>query len=242
VTLTACLVIFAVSYGVFRRVSGISTEIGEQRTVVLVDGTALQLNTNSRVLVRYDNHRRQVILKSGEAYFNVAKPEARPFIVVAGDRKVIARGTSFLVRREESVDIPLTVTLIEGRVAVAPAGSADVLPPKSTADVTVMTPGERARFRRAGPPAMDTPTLQTVMSWRSGQLFFKGMPLRAAVAEINRYSQMQIAIAFPAEAAAKISVDGSFRAGDSSSFARAVADSNHLRLVEHDNELVLESM
>jgi transmembrane sensor len=240
VILTACLVILVGSYAVFCRVSGISTEIGEQRTVILADGTTLQLNTNSRVLVRYDKHVRRVILKSGEAYFNVVKSEPRPFIVVAGDRKVIAIGTSFLVRRGERVDIPLTVTLIEGRVAVSPVGSGDVLPPKSTADVTVMTTGERARFSRSGPPAVDKPLLQTVTSWRSGRLFFKGTPLREAVAEINRYSQMQIEAAFPE--AENIRVDGSFWPGDSSSFAHSIADSNHLRLLTHENELVLESM
>ena len=40
-----------------------------------------------------------------------------PFVVSAGGRDVVARGTSFLVRREEH---SVAVTLVEGRVTVSP--------------------------------------------------------------------------------------------------------------------------
>ena len=237
-----CLVILVVSYTAYRRVSGISTEIGEQRTVSLDDGSILQLNTNSRVLVRYDREARRVILKSGEAYFDVVKQgpkERRPFIVIAGDRKVIAMGTSFLVRRDESVDIPLTVTLIDGRVAVSSAGSANMLPPKSTANVTLVAGGQRARFHRAGPPAFDAPTADSVKGWTSGHLIFKRTPLREAVAEVNRYNQTRITVAVPDEAAKNIRVSGAFLVGDSSSFASVVADSNNMQVIPRGEDLVL---
>jgi transmembrane sensor len=240
VIVTACLVISVVSHEVFRRVPDISTAIGERRSVTLPDGTAVQLNTSSRVLIQYDKQARRVILETGEVYFNVAKSEPRPFIVVAGDRKVIATGTSFVVRREESVDIPLTVSLIEGRVAVAPASSANVVPLESSADVTVMSAGQRARFRRAGPPTMDTPPLETVPGWTSGLLNFDSTPLPEAVAEVNRYSQTQIVISFPEEQAAKISVNGLFQTEDPLGFARTIAASEHLNLVPHGTELLLE--
>jgi ferric-dicitrate binding protein FerR (iron transport regulator) len=57
----------------------------------------------------------------GEAFFNVVKHQPRPFVVMAGDRKVIAVGTSFVVRREDSSGSGFAVTLVEGRVAVEPS-------------------------------------------------------------------------------------------------------------------------
>lgn len=242
IAVAVCLIL-VVGYAVYRRASDITTKIGERRTVTLADGSIVQLNTNSCVVIRYDSGVRKVILNSGEVYVQVAKQEPkepRPFIVTAGDRKVIATGTSFLVRRDESVDNPLTVTLVDGRVAVAPAGSENTLPAKSSADITVMSKGQRARFHRAGPPTVDTPVVDSVKAWTTGYLVFNRTPLREAVAEINRYSQIQLVVALSAKEAASISVNGSYLAGDSSSFAKAVAPPNNLNVVPRSGDLVLE--
>lgn len=131
----------------------VTTVIGEQRTLNLQDGTRIELNTSTRLIVRYDKSTRLVELKSGEAYFSVAH-EYRPFVVIAGDRKVIAVGTSFTVRREKSADA-MTVTLIEGRVAVAPTSAPDVLPKQSLNDITVLNAGERIRIRPHAAAAVD---------------------------------------------------------------------------------------
>src|SRR3546814_17114732 len=56
-----------------------------------------------------------IALKSGEAWFQVAKDRARPFVVEIGDVRVRAVGTAFSVRREaHGVDVQGT----EGVVGV----------------------------------------------------------------------------------------------------------------------------
>jgi len=40
--------------------------------------------------VQYDERTRRVVLRGGEAYFDVVKDIRRPFIVVAGSREIIA--------------------------------------------------------------------------------------------------------------------------------------------------------
>src|ERR1700693_1041322 len=112
----------------FLRDPTLITGPGEQRTVELSDGTQVSLNANSRVVVQYDDRVRKVTLTSGEALFNVTKHQPRPFVVVIGDRKVIAMGTSFVVRREEPAGSAFAVTLVEGRVAIEPISWPDVLP------------------------------------------------------------------------------------------------------------------
>jgi len=84
------------------RETTLTTRAAEQRTVELSDGTQVSLNANSRLSVQYDNQVRRVTLAQGEALFNVIKHQSRPFVVIVGDRKVIAMGTSFLVRREQA--------------------------------------------------------------------------------------------------------------------------------------------
>jgi len=87
------------------------TAVGEQRAILLSDGSRLTLNTNTRLAVDYGEKLRRIRLVHGEAMFEVAKNPHRPFIVQTETEQVRALGTTFIVRNDaERVD----VTLIEG--------------------------------------------------------------------------------------------------------------------------------
>ena len=96
-------------------VQGYATGIGERRVVALADGSHLSLDADTEVQVRMERHRRVLTLVRGRAKFDVAKDPLRPFSVAAGDRLVIATGTSFSV---ELLAQQVHVVLYEGRVAV----------------------------------------------------------------------------------------------------------------------------
>ena len=213
-----------------------ATSIGEQKTLNLQDGTRIELNTDTRLVVHYDATTRVVELKSGEAYFSVAH-EPRPFVVMAGNRKVIAMGTSFTVRRDQSADAT-TVTLIEGRVAVAPAGAPNAVPKEPIAQVTVLSAGERLQIRRHAAVAIDNPSMDRVTGWMRGQLIFDHTPLSEAVQELNRYSRLRLRLTAPETA--QIPVSGTLRVSDALSFAHAAADTYNLRLVRRGDEITLQ--
>lgn len=97
-----------------------TTDIGEQRTIALVDGSSVELNARTKIKVRYSDQRRTIELLQGQALFRVAKDPNRPFIVDSNGTHVRAVGTQFDVYRK--VDGTL-VTVVEGRVAVIPASS-----------------------------------------------------------------------------------------------------------------------
>ena len=104
--------------GVLPSVSGngvYETRIGERNTITLLDGSVIELNTNSRVQVNYDDTRRAVALMQGEAHFEVSKDPERPFEVGAGGGLVRAIGTAFVVRLKQEA---LQVTVTEGKVAL----------------------------------------------------------------------------------------------------------------------------
>jgi transmembrane sensor len=218
--------------------SGVATAVGEQRTLNLEDGTRVELNTDSRLMVQYNHDTRTVVLESGEAYFQVAH-ERRPFMVIAGDRKIVALGTAFTVRRDQASDDELTVTLIEGRVAVAPAASNNAPASEPGSAVTVLNAGQRLRARPHVRPTVETASVEKATGWMRGQLIFDHTPLGEAAAEFSRYNKIKVTVASP-EAAA-IPIGGIFRIGDSRSFARAVAASYDLKITVHGDELVLES-
>lgn len=237
VAVVLCLAGGGLTLQYFRH-STVNTVVGEQRTLNLEDGTRVELNTNSHLVVKYDRSARTVVLTAGEAYFQVAH-EQRPFIVIAGERKVLALGTTFTVRRDDTADNPLTVTLIEGRVAVAPVETTSTSASAPPPQVQILNPGERLRVRKHSRPTVDSPPMDKVTGWMRGQLIFDHTPLSEAVAEFNRYSSIKIAVASP-EAAA-IPVGGIFRISDSKSFARAVAETYNLHLTLRGNEVVLDN-
>jgi transmembrane sensor len=236
--LTAMIATAAVIVGVsFVWGDALVTGPGEQKTVDLADGSQITLDANSRVVIHYDDHMRQVILTRGEAFFSVAKHQSRPFVVAAGSRKIIAMGTSFEVRRESSEDSAFAVTLIEGRVAIEPIGWPNMLPPVSGAGITLLTSGQRLRFSAEATQPVDQPPLDRVTAWRRGQLIFEDASLREAAQEFNRYGKRKLRI--EGVAAQSFRVGGVFKIGDVETFARAMANTYPLRVEERGRDLIL---
>jgi transmembrane sensor len=207
----------------FLHTDDLSTAIGEQRTLTLQDGTRVYLNTNSRAVVHFDRQARRVVLEKGEALFEVAENPTRPFIVSAGDRQVRALGTAFIVRREPA---ELAVTLVEGKVSVAPSSGGSTLhsePVTAAAATEVLTlnPGQRVTFATGHAPQLDRPPMERVSAWRRGQVSLDNTTLADAIVEMNRYNRIQLVVHDPQVALIRIS--GVFRAGDTENFVQALA-------------------
>jgi transmembrane sensor len=111
-----------------------TTAIGEQRSLVFADGSTVEMNSKSKIQVRYSRRERAVDLLEGQALFHVAKDHARPFIVSAQGTWVRAVGTQFDVYERRSGTV---VTVLEGQVAVltpaATGNSGTAEPPTSLA-------------------------------------------------------------------------------------------------------------
>jgi transmembrane sensor len=232
------------------------TSAAEQRTVELVDGTQVTLNANTRVRLQYDDRLRKVTLSRGEAFFHVAKLASKPFVVVAGNRKVIALGTSFLVRCEDPNGSRFAVTLIEGRVAVEPIEGPDLMPDHVAADeaaqrapdagihgtssdalnLKVLNRGERLRYAGDAPGVVDAPSIDKITAWQRGLLIFDNASLSDAAAEFNRYGSLKISVT---GAAANLRVSGVFRLGDALSFAQAMSLGYGLNVVKRSEDIIV---
>jgi transmembrane sensor len=221
----------------FLRDDTLATGPSEQRIVDLSDGSQVTLNANSRVVVQFDEGVRKITLKRGEALFDVAKDRARPFVVIAGDRKVIAVGTSFEVRREEPTGSTFAVTLMEGRVAIEPISWPNALPSAAAGGVKLLNPGQRLRFTGERNETLDSPSIEKVTAWRRGELIFDDASLSDAAAEFNRYGTRRLAIEGPA--ARTLRVGGVFGIRDPYSFAQSMASTYHLRIIARGNTIIL---
>lgn len=192
----------------------LQTAIGERSVVTLSDGSVVTLDTGSRLSVAYREHRREVTLLSGQAFFRVAKEPARPFVVVAGSREIVAVGTEFNVRLAND----LRVTLLEGQVNVR---SKEHSAGGQRFSVAKLSAGEQFVATSNGAVSITRANTSSVASWQQGRVDFDNTPLRDAVAEMNRYSKRPIIIADPA--LHEIRISGSFTTGQSELFAQSLA-------------------
>ena len=95
----------------------------ELKDVVLADGSRIKLNRGSRLAIikgAYNKEKREVWLEEGEAFFEVSKDPARPFVVHSGDLKVVVRGTEFNVKAYHKLS-RYTVSVRKGKVEVGTA-------------------------------------------------------------------------------------------------------------------------
>lgn len=199
------------------------TRVGEQRTAALDDGSRVSLNTDSQVTVKFARDEREVSLDRGEAVFDVAHDAARPFVVLAGDERIKALGTSFIVRRDGD---RVRVTLLTGKVEVTRKGRA----------LAVLSPGERLSATPDAVPLLDRPLLDSITAWRHGELRFRDTPLSEAVSEVNRYGGKRVIV--NDARLASLPISGVFATANPTEFAAAVAQLHGLR-VQPEGEAVL---
>ena len=245
VVLAACVLLFQD----WSRQGSYTTAVGEQRSVVLDDGTRMLLNTNTQVRVSMRPDQRTVDVGGGEALFEVAKDASRPFVVRVAGSEVVAVGTAFAVRfigsSKEANE--LAVTLIEGKVTVQPAKErrADGLAP---AKLLTLQPGDRLQIDHGasgshGPvvSSVDRPNVEQVIAWKRSEAVFQDAPLADAVSEMNRYSRTPVVL-LGSLPAAGLRVSGVFRTGDTAKFARAVAALHGLAVRENGGRFELENV
>ena len=209
------------------------TRRGEQRQLILDDGSRLMLDTDTRIHVRYSDAERRLTLERGRAYFKVAKDTSRPFRVFVGDDEVRALGTAFDVRKDRG---GARVTLEEGVVAVYRADSPR--PQGVRTPSAILKPGEQASIAGPEPVRVATVDLEREQAWRYGRLVLDEAPLAEAIADLNRYGGRQVVLADPALAGVKVS--GVFHTRDPDAFVEAITAALPVRLAEETSrELVL---
>jgi transmembrane sensor len=209
------------------------TRKGQQRQVLLSDGSQLMLDTDTQLRTSFSEAERRVVLERGQAHFKVAKDAARPFRVFVGGDEVRAVGTAFDVRKDGN---GAKVTLEEGIVAVYRDAAPRVNGVRQPA--AVLAPGQQARLSKAEPVRVASVDLAREQAWRYGRLAFDSTPLGEAVEDINRYGGRQVVLADPA--LADIRVSGVFHTTDPDAFVEAITAAFPVKLAsESSSELVL---
>jgi transmembrane sensor len=156
------------------------TEVGEQSTFTLADGSTLNLNTDTAVNIDFSTDERAIDLISGEAFFEVKQDPSRPFVISACQSTIVAVGTAFNVL---CADGNMTVTVSEGKVKVTGPGIDRIL---YTAEQVIVDDAGGLPVRKVN--------TDNVTAWRKQLHIYDGVPLSAVVADLNRYNRQKIRI------------------------------------------------
>jgi len=196
------------------------TALGEQRSVLLADGSRVTLNTASTIELNLQKGRREVCLVQGEALFEVAHDAARPFVVRAGNARLKDLGTQF------NVDVRsngTTVTVVEGQVAVDSAATRANAAAQAgqgaggTVEALILGANDRVLITPAGVGVPQRGVnVAASLAWTRRQLMFEHRPLSEVAEEFNRYNRDRIDI--DSAELKRQEVTGVFEAKDPASF------------------------
>lgn len=224
-----------------------STDIGEQRSITLVDGSRVELNARSQLRVHFTDHTREIELLEGQALFQVAKDTARPFIVRSANTQVRAVGTQFDVYRRPT---GTTVTVVEGRVAVLPSPEAsrpNTQPDKSSSglgpqgSVLLLTAGEQVTVSAIATAAtIESPiprlaNITAATAWTQNRLIFESATLVEVADEFNRYNERRLVIESPE--LHDFHITGTFSSSDPAALLRFLESRPGIIVTEGKNEI-----
>ncbi len=167
----------------------ISSETNQNQLVALPDGSKVWLNSHSTLSFApsFEGLAERKVQLDGEAFFEVEKDPAHPFVVEAGPCKVRVLGTSFNVRArpdEPTCDVEVRT----GRVRVS-----------AQSETAELVAGQRAVFDK--PSKKLTASAQDVAQvadWRSTEISFQKISLQEAAQRLSRRFGQKIEVENPA--------------------------------------------
>ncbi len=158
---------------------------GQKRTIILSDGTKVQLNSGSSLSfpVRFKDTVRRVVL-GGEAFFSVSKDQKKPFVVETKRTQTRVLGTRFNLRDYKNEEIG-SVTVEEGLVAFSSL---------ATPSTRILLGADEHGKLLQGQLKKDNVRATDFSAWRENTLRFDDIPLSQAVLILERHYDIDIKI------------------------------------------------
>jgi putative anti-sigma factor len=154
---------------------------GGEYQIELADGTRVWLNSATKLVFprNFTGSERRVVL-SGEAFFEVARDESKPFIVETSRMDVKVLGTRFNVNAYADNEV-VSATLVNGSVEVS----------SSKQEPMVLVPGEQA-YGNAGELEKREVNVRLYTSWIDGRFLFNNAELEEIAKQISRWYDVKI--------------------------------------------------
>ncbi len=160
---------------------------GEQKDLILEDGSILKMNVKTALSVQMSRKLRKITLHHGEVFFQVTPDADRPFEIKTSGGLVRVLGTSFNIKEREG---QVSVDVQQGKVRVtdSPRGSGDMRIKSVTLTanqgVDILPDGRLVPVR--------TSHIQQVLAWQQDKVVFHNTPVSKVLKELELYHEIKI--------------------------------------------------
>lgn len=160
----------------------VEVPVGQKSKINLPDGTVVWLNSDTQIEFNGDfNKNRELSVVGGEAYFEVAKNEAKKFIVHTKAYDVVVHGTKFNVMAYDDFGYTET-TLVEGVVEI-----------KRGARSVHLKPGQQLRFQNKSFVRSKSKT-QSVVAWKDNRFYCDDISFLELMRRLERWYNVDIVV------------------------------------------------
>ena len=172
----------------------LSVPYGKLFDLELSDGTLVKLNAGSSIKypVKFIKGLKRKVFLKGEAYFEVAKDKAHPFIVNTNDVNVEVLGTAFNMSYYPE-DIDISTVLVEGSVKLYEDTKLN-----TSKNATMLTPGHKAAWNKENKTmSVHKVDTQLYTAWKDGVLLFKKSSYNNIIKKLERHYDVVIENHYP---------------------------------------------
>lgn len=177
-----------------------TTEKGQRAKITLTDGTIVYMGAGSSLEYpeQFKDSIRGVSLK-GEAFFEVAKNPAQPFIIQTENIRTQVLGTSFKVNAIKGK--PFQVQVATGKVRV------DRITEGQREELAVLTPGQQLNLKTLNGRAVSgEAAVADIQGWKNSRLVFKDQTIQEISEQLERAYNVHFTFKSPSKAAAVLTV------------------------------------
>jgi transmembrane sensor len=164
------------------RINILRTPMGGRYRVVLPDGTEVWLNAASQLTypANFKDQKERKVELQGEAYIEVAKDPAHPFIVQTDDQQIRVLGTHFNVNAYHD-DGGSKTTLLEGSISAA-----------SSHSKAIIEPGQQVVSGSGGTLKVVVADIELAVAWKNDQFMFESEPIKLLMKKVARWYDVDV--------------------------------------------------
>ena len=160
---------------------------GKRSLINLPDGSKVWLNAESQLVYSkdFENRNTREVFLVGEAFFDVAEDESKPFIVSTSSIAIKVLGTTFNVQSYDK-DKTIETTLLKGKIAISMINDEGY---NADQEVTALSPNQRAVFIKKSKKLVlqNNVEAEVYSGWPTGKLYFDDKPITEVLAIIERW-------------------------------------------------------
>jgi len=169
----ASLVLFVSIFMLFQKEEYkiVLAENGKQTQYILPDGSTVTLNAGSQIsFLEGSFSQNRTLQLSGEAFFEVKKGTKFQIETTLGHVEILGTSLNVISRKEQ-----FKVSCLTGKVKVSMGTNQEII-----------TPGQSVEKNQNSLKKFDEKNIQTLASWRTGDLYFENTPIIHIFEEMER--------------------------------------------------------